>query len=158
MFWNSDFFLGTVFELKSGKDAVTILHIVNLFLFVGTPEITVAPQPIVCREFNPLANGEILPQSATIGTQFHLRKVGNESVADAVVVKIDFAVVLQLVAQVATERWQAKDDVALFQHVDVRLHGLHIDAYGGSQLRIADLIAHLKSYGLKQGQLTNGKR
>ena len=84
--------------IKSGKDAVTILHIVNLFLFVGTPEITVAPQPIVCREFNPLANGEILPQSATIGTQFHLRKVGNESVADAVVVKIDFAVVLQLVS------------------------------------------------------------
>ena len=67
MFRDRDLFLGVVLELESGKNAVAILHIVNLFLLMSTPEITVAPQLVVSREFNPLADGEVFPQSAAVG-------------------------------------------------------------------------------------------
>ena len=35
MFQNGGFFLWAILELESGKDAIAILHAVNLFLFIG---------------------------------------------------------------------------------------------------------------------------
>ena len=68
MFRDRDLFLGVVLELESGKNAVAILHIVNLFLLVGAPEITVAPQLVVGGVFDSFADGKVLPQGTAIST------------------------------------------------------------------------------------------
>ncbi len=120
------------------------LNVVNLFLIIGTPEVTIDKAPVVLGEFKPLHNAEILPEKTHVVAQFQGLKGLNEGIAHAQVVEIDFLGFGNLFAQISAVCAQAKDDKVLFKHINIVDDRLSIHLKCVGKIGVGDFAAHLQ--------------
>ena len=84
--------------------SLRIFHVVNLLLRGSAPEIGVAEIVGAGVAFHAFGQQKVFPESAGIGAQCDRRKVFDDRIADAIVIKIDFPAFFYLVAGIAAER------------------------------------------------------
>ena len=100
-----------ILKLESTQNPIALLQIVYLFLLTGSPKIAVTPTVSIVIVLQPLRNNKVLPQCPHIRSHLNLRKVCNERIAYAIIVKIDFLAVLKLIAHIAAEGWKSENNV-----------------------------------------------
>ena len=141
-------FVRVPLELEGMELSVSLFYVVNLLLLLRAPEPVVGKTATIAELFHTLGDAEVLPQCAYVGAALHLRKVADDSVADAQIPEIYLAALLQFVAQVTAEAAQTEDDIRLFQYINITLHSLRVEANELPHLVVAYLTAYLVGQGL----------
>ena len=112
----------TPFEFVGMQKAVDFFQIVDFLLLLGTPEVAFPIEKTVRVVFQALAHEIVFPKRTRILTKLQWFEVAKYRIAYTVVVEIDFAAFFQFVSQVAAKGAQMKNDVRLFQQIDVTLN------------------------------------
>src|SRR6185503_13322026 len=116
-------------------------NIINFLLSMRTPEISVHVGAGVMIDLLPFTHNKILPESTGILPLRELIKIFNYSIADAVVPKIYFTTLFNLIPQVAAKRRKTKHDKCFFQKVDITFYCFLICPNDLSQFMIVHFIA-----------------